>query len=99
MDKNQKRVLKEYPNAIVGRQNDEYIVINYDNGMEYAIAEDFFLPPAHTEEEAWSHAALACKTTQNFNRTHPLRLDLKGLEAKMQRIEKRKKRGSYVKTT
>ena len=97
MDKNQKRVLKEYPNAIVGRQNDEYIVINYDNGMEYAIAEDFFLPPAYTEEEAWSHAALACKTTQNFNRTHPSRMDLGAIESKLNRINKRKRRGKYVK--
>ena len=93
MNKDKKRVLKDYPNAIVGRKDDgSFIVTDGD----YALAEEFFLPPALTEDEAWSHAALSCKTTQHFNRTHPLRLDLKGFEAKMARIEKRKRRASYV---
>ena len=93
MNKDKKRVLKDYPNAIVGRKDDgSFIVIDGD----YALAEEFFLPPALTEDEAWSHAALSCKTTQHFNRTHPMRLDLKGFEAKMARIEKRKRRSSYV---
>ena len=93
MNKDKKRVLKDYPNAIVGRKDDgSFIVIDGD----YALAEEFYLPPALTEDEAWSHAALSCKTTQHFNRTHPLRLDLKGFEAKMARIEKRKRRSSYV---
>ena len=93
MNKDKKRVLRDYPNAIVGRKDDgSFIVIDGD----YALAEEFFLPPALTEDEAWSHAALSCKTTQHFNRTHPMRLDLKGFEAKMSRIEKRKRRSSYV---
>jgi hypothetical protein len=93
MNKDKKRVLRDYPNAIVGRKDDgSFIVIDGD----YALAEEFFLPPALTEDEAWSHAALSCKTTQHFNRTHPMRLDLKGFEAKMARIEKRKRRSSYV---
>jgi len=93
MNKDKKRVLKDYPNAIVGRKDDgSFIVIDGD----YALAEEFFLPPALTEDEAWSHAALSCKTTQHFNRTHPMRLDLKGFEARMARIEKRKRRSSYV---
>ena len=93
MEKNKKRVLKDYPHAYMSRENDgSYIVLD----GEYAVAEEFYLPPALTEDEAWSHASLACKTTQHFNRTHPLRMDLKGLEAKMQRIEKRKRRSNYV---
>lgn len=93
MNKDKKRVLRDYPNAIVGRKDDgSFIVIDGD----YALAEEFFLPAALTEDEAWSHAALSCKTTQHFNRTHPMRLDLKGFEAKMARIEKRKRRSSYV---
>jgi len=93
MDKNQKRVLKDYPYAYIGRKDDgSFIVLDGD----HALAEEFFLPPAHTEIEAWSHAALSCKTTQHFNRTHPLRLDLKGFEARMARIEKRKRRSSHV---
>ena len=93
MNKDKKRVLKDYPNAYVGIKDDgSYIILNGD----IALAEEFFLPPALTEDEAWSHAALSCKTAQHFNRTHPLRLDLKGFEAKMARIEKRKRRSSYV---
>jgi hypothetical protein len=93
MNKDKKRVLKDYPNAYIGIKDDgSYIVLDGD----IILAEEFFLPPALTEDEAWSHAALSCKTTQHFNRTHPLRLDLKGLEAKMARIEKRKRRSSYV---
>jgi hypothetical protein len=93
MNKDKKRVLKDYPNAYVGIKYDgSYIVLDGD----IALAEEFFLPPALTEDEAWSHAALSCKTAQHFNRTHPLRLDLKGFEAKMARIEKRKRRSSYV---
>ena len=94
MEKNKKRVLKDYPNAIMGRQEDGSFVVLDE--FHYPIAEEFYLPPALTEDEAWSHASLACKTTQHFNRTHPLRMDLKGLEAKMQRIEKRKRRSNYV---
>lgn len=95
MEKNIKRVLKDYPNAIMGKKEDGSFVVLDE--YHYPIAEEFYLPPALTEDEAWGHAALACKTTQNFNRTHPMRMDLKGIESKMSRIEKRKKRGKkYV---
>ena len=88
MDKNQKRVLKEYPNAFIAKKDDgAYVVIDGDT----FIAEEFFLPDVYTEEEAWSHAALACKTTQNFNRTHPERMSLLDIESKLSRIQKRKK--------
>ena len=89
MEKNIKRVLKDYPNAIMGKKEDGSFVVLDE--YHYPIAEEFYLPPALTEDEAWGHAALACKTTQNFNRTHPMRMDLKGIESKMSRIEKRKK--------
>jgi len=93
MDKNQKRVLKEYPNAIIAKQSDGAYVVTEDDNF---IAEEFFLPDVYTEEDAWSHAALACKTSQHFNRTHPTRMDLKSLEAKLMRIENRKRRTGYV---
>ena len=43
------------------------------------------------------YAAIACKTTQNFNRTHPSRMDLKSIESKLDRINRRKRRGRRVK--
>jgi len=95
MDKNQKRVLKEYPQAIVAKKDDgAYVVI--DGEYDHSIAQEFFLPNVYTEIEAWSHAALACKTSQHFNRTHPTRMDLKSLEAKLLRIENRKRRIGHV---
>ena len=48
MDKNQKRVLKEYPNAFIAKKDDgAYVVIDGDT----FIAEEFFLPDVYTEEE------------------------------------------------
>jgi hypothetical protein len=90
MVRNQKRVLKEYPNAkCTLNDNGEYIIVVDD----VILAEEYFLPPAYDTLSAWANAALACKTTQNFNRTHPLRMDLTNIEDKLLRMEKRKKRG------
>ena len=93
MEKDRKRVLKDYPHAYMSRENDgSYIVLD----GEYAVAEEFYLPPALSEAEAWGHAALACKTTQNFNRSPPSRMDLSNVENKLNRINKRKRRGRRV---
>lgn len=86
----QKRVLKEYPNAkCTIDDNGHYIVIVDD----IILAEEYFLPPAMDAISAWTNAALACKTTQNFNRTHPMRMDLANIEDKLLRMDKRKKGG------
>ena len=61
------------------------------------IAEQYYLPDTHNADTAWEYAALACKTTQNFNRSHPSRMDLSNVESKLNRINKRKKRGRYGK--
>jgi len=87
-----KKVLKQYPNAQV---------LYTDNGIQIMsgdifIAEEFYLPVTNSEDKAWEYAALACKTTQNFNRTHPMRMDLSTLEAKKRRISRRKKRKQNV---
>ena len=90
----QKRVLRDYPNAKLTTDYFGNYIVTDD---EHVLAEDYFLPPAISKEIAWEHAALACKTTQNFNRTHPARMDLHGIEAKLNRINRRKKRARYVK--
>ena len=42
MEKDRKRVLKDYPHAYMSRENDgSYIVLD----GEYAVAEEFYLPP------------------------------------------------------
>jgi len=54
------------------------------------------MPDTYDSNKAWEYAALACKTTQNFNRSHPMRMDLSNLESKLNRINKRKRRGKRV---
>ena len=89
MTREQKRVLKEYPNAkCTTNFNGDYVIIVDD----VILAEEYLLPPAYDVITAWSNAALACKTTQNFNRTHPERMDLTNIEEKLLRMEKRKNR-------
>jgi hypothetical protein len=88
VNKHQKRVLKQYPAAkLITLDDGTYAVIN----NEEILASEYFLPPASTVDSAWEYAAIACKTTQNFNRTHPDRMDLTTLESKLSRIQKRKK--------
>ena len=88
-----KRVLKDFPNAIVDHDIDGCKIMSGD----IFIAEDYYLPSTFDEDKAWEYAALACKTTQNFNRSHPERMDLSNVESKLNRINKRKRRGRYGK--
>ena len=89
MTREQKRVLKDYPNAkLIVDDNGNYIVVNGDAFL----AEDYYMPDACDPETAWKYAAVACRTTQNFNRTHPERLDMTDIENKIMRINKRLKR-------
>ena len=85
--------MDNYPNAKVEYTNTGVQIMSGD----IYIAEEFYLPATMDVEKAWEYAALACKTTQNFNRSHPMRMDLSNLENKINRINKRKKRGRYGK--
>jgi len=86
-----KRVLKQYPNASVDHTNTGIKIMSGD----VFIAEEFYLPTTNCEEKAWEYAAIACKTSQQFNRTHPMRMDLADIESKINRINKR--RGPRIK--
>lgn len=88
MTREQKRVLKDYPKAKCTLNSEGHFIVVVD---DMVLAEEYFLPPAYDAITAWTNAALACKTTQNFNRTHPLRMDLSNIEDKLLRMEKRKK--------
>ena len=86
-----KKVIDNHPNAKV-----EYTVTGVQiMSGDMFIAEEFYLPSTTCEEQAWEYAALACKTKQQFNRTHPSRMDLVDIESKINRINKR--RGPRVK--
>ncbi len=92
MNKFEKRVLKQYPKAHAVASVNGIRIINND---EY-IAEEFYMPDTHCEDTAWEYASMACKLTQNFNRAHPLRMDLTDIESKLARINRRKKKGRRV---
>jgi len=81
-----KRVLKQYPNASVEYTNTGIQIMSGD----VYIAEEFYLPATNCEDKAWEYAALACKTSQQFNRTHPMRMDLVDIESKINRINRRR---------
>jgi hypothetical protein len=86
MSKFQDQVLKRYPAAYAEYGEDGVRIMN---GEEF-LAEEYFMPDTFDEDTAWQYAAMACKVTQNFNRTHPLRLDLSHIEEKTDRINARK---------
>jgi len=84
-----KRVLRDHPKAYVDHDGTGYKIMA---GNKF-IAEDYYLPATDSLDTAWEYAALACKTTQNFNRSHPMRMDLSTVESKLNRIDNRKRRG------
>ena len=51
------------------------------------------MPETVCEDTAWEYASIACSTAQNFNRTHPMKMDLGAIEDKLHRINRRKNRG------
>ena len=81
-----KRVLKQYPNA---KPLQTYEGIKIMSGDTY-VAQEFYFPATMCEDKAWEYASVACKTTQQFNRTHPMRMDLVDIESKINRINKRR---------
>ena len=93
VNKHQKRVLKQFPAAKLITLDDGTYAVEVNNQI---LAEEYFIPPANTVESAWEYAAIACRTTQHFNRTHPDRMDLSTLESKLIRIHKRKNHAKKI---
>jgi hypothetical protein len=96
MSKEKRKVLKRFPNAMLSYDDNGYKVISI-NG--YEPAKDYFMPDTMDTDKAWEYASMACRTTQQFNRTHPLKveIDFGGEEAKNMRIERRKRNGKKSK--
>ena len=92
-NKFQRKVLKQHPKARP---------INTSNGVKIMagdifIAKEFYMPATNCEDTAWEYAAIACRTKQNFDRTHPDKMDLSDIESKINRINSRKRRGRNAK--
>jgi hypothetical protein len=85
-----RRVLKKYPNAKTKvNSNGEYYITNGEGGV---IGSDLLLPPHTSVHMAWYWAAECLRFTQNINRTHPLRSEMKFDEAKFNRVSRRNRR-------
>ena len=93
-NKFQRKVLKKHPYARpVSTSNGVQIMAG-----DIFIAKEFYMPSTNCEDKAWEYAAIACRTKQNFDRTHPSRMDLHDIESKINRINRRKHKGKrYVK--
>lgn len=101
LDQLKEKVRRQYPGAYVTYDRYKNVCIIYDDvyGNEINILHEFLLPPTKDIRTAWENALLVCKTNQNFNRTHPLRVDGYELTEKLERIENRKFRGKINKET
>jgi hypothetical protein len=88
-----RRVNKFYPEAKC--YNDMglfYIGVKdpYDEEI-ISLFDEYFILPTASEDEAWNKALICCKTTQNFNRTHPDKISNID-EIKMNRLKTRAKK-------
>ena len=84
-------VLSQYPKAKAFLSSDGGYIIYVD---DTALAEEYLMPIAESEDIAWKYAKMSLKTTQNFNRTHPDRLSLIDIERKLDAILRRKANGN-----
>lgn len=94
LEKMMKKVLKKAPTAklLADDQKNLYIDVNGVN-----LSEEHLFPPTQDPMKAWEMADLSIKMTQNFNRTHPMRVDMYGELDKKKRINRRRKRdGQYT---
>jgi len=91
--KAQKATWKRYPNAKAARDAAGRWYIYWN---EQDIFEELFLPHTNTELDAWKHGSLTAKTVQNFNRTHPDKVDTKLAEEKTSRISRRKLKSKTI---
>lgn len=93
LEKVMKKVLKKAPTAKMFADDDKNLYIDV-NGIN--LSEEHLLPPTKDPLKAWEMADLSIKMTQNFNRTHPMRVDMYGQLEKKKRINRRRKRdGEY----
>jgi hypothetical protein len=92
LEKYKKAVQKRYPGAYALLLNGGYYTIVQDQedlSFKDILQEQYF-NPVKSIDEAWLIASTAAKTTQNLNRTHPIRIEGMKLEDKIARVESRR---------
>jgi len=98
LDKYRKKVHTQFPKAFLSSVQGKYTIVQEqeDFSLKDVLAE-LCICPQDTPLLAWEMAQVSAKTTQNFNRTHPLRLEAMDAEDKIARIEGRKLRNRVEK--
>lgn len=89
LDKIRTHVLKKAPTAKLLADDNMNLYIDV-NGVN--LSEEHLLPPTKDPQKAWEMADLSIKMTQNFNRTHPMRVDIYRDSDKKSRINRRRKK-------
>jgi hypothetical protein len=92
IEKYKKKVHNQYPGAYLVSMGTEWYTIMQDQedlSQKDVLAELCFTPQKDPIK-AWELAQLTAKTTQNLNRTHPLRIEGMDMESKIARVEARR---------
>lgn len=92
LEKYKKIVRKQYPKAFLVMLSSGYYTIGEESDdLSFKdILLEYYLPVQKTPLLAWQLASISSKTTQNLNRTHPLRIEGQKMEDKIARVEERR---------
>lgn len=92
IEKYKKRVHKQYPGSyLVGIGTGYYTIMQEQEDLtQRDVLAELCFAPVNDPVKAWELAQLTAKTNQNFNRTHPLRIEGMDMEDKIARVEARR---------
>jgi hypothetical protein len=92
IEKYKKKVHKQYPGAyLITMSNGWYTIMQeQENLTQKDVLAELCFTPQKDPIKAWELAQLTAKTTQNLNRTHPLRIEGMNMEDKIARVEARR---------
>lgn len=81
VEKYKKQVHKQYPGAYLAKVGMHFTILQEQEDLQVKdVLSEFYFPPQKDSIKAWELASLTSKTTQNLNRTHPLRSEGAKLE-------------------
>jgi hypothetical protein len=93
IEKCKKKVHSQYPGAYLAPlDNGYYTILQESDDSIIDVLGELLLMPGKTPIEAWQRAVVTSKTTQNLNRTHPLRIEGMNMADKIRRVEERRNR-------
>lgn len=92
IEKYKKRVHKQYPGAyLVGIGSGYYTIMQEQEDLsQLDVLGELLLSPVKDPVAAWEMAQMTARTTQNLNRTNPLRIEGMDMADKIARVEARR---------